>query len=74
MEEAKRKEEEARQQALEEAARRAEEQRQRELEEANHANERELESLPDNADTSLPELQQVNDQLKEQLKVRFGTN
>ncbi|XP_023020316.1 moesin/ezrin/radixin homolog 1 isoform X1 [Leptinotarsa decemlineata] len=62
VEEARRKEEELRRQA-EEALRREEEERQRKLE------QEELETLPDDADTSLPELQQVNDQLKEQLKL-----
>ncbi|KAJ8935882.1 hypothetical protein NQ314_012598 [Rhamnusium bicolor] len=47
---------------LEEASRREEEQRQKQLE------EHELEALPEGADTSLPELKQVNEQLKEQLK------
>lgn len=66
VEEAKRKEEELRQQQLEEAARREEEERQRQLQ------EQELESVPEGADTSLPELQQINEQLKEQLKLLQG--
>ncbi|KAG5867883.1 hypothetical protein JTB14_035476 [Gonioctena quinquepunctata] len=67
VEEARRKEEELRQQQLEEALRKEEEERQKKLEE-----QQELETLPDGADTSLPELQQVNDQLKEQLKILQG--
>ncbi|CAG9824068.1 unnamed protein product [Phaedon cochleariae] len=60
VEEARRKEEEARQRQLEEALRREEEERlQRE----------ELETVPEGADTALPELQEVNEQLKEQLKM-----
>ncbi|KAJ8922081.1 hypothetical protein NQ315_008722 [Exocentrus adspersus] len=63
VEEAKRKEEELRQQQLEEAIRREEEERLRQQQ------EQELESVPEGADTSLPELQQVNEQLKEQLRL-----
>ncbi|KAJ8961737.1 hypothetical protein NQ318_021337 [Aromia moschata] len=62
VEESKRREEELRRKQLEEAARREEEERQRQ-------EEQELETIPEDADTSLPELQQVNEQLKEQLKL-----
>lgn len=66
-EEAVRKEEEARIRREEEERRREEERRQRELEEASR-HEKELESLPDDADTTLPEVKEVNAQLQEQLK------
>lgn len=67
IEEARRKEEEARLRQEEEDRRREEERRQRELEEANRT-EKDLESIPD-ADNTLPEVQEVNEQLKDQLKV-----
>lgn len=74
VEEARRREEEARRRQEEERAQREEERRieeeerrRRELEEASRT-EKELEVLP-NADNTLPEFKQVNDQLKEQLKL-----
>lgn len=57
-----------REEQLAESARLAAERKQREAEELSN-NERELESLPDGADTALPELSLVNEQLLEQLKV-----
>lgn len=66
IEEARRREEEARLRQEEEDRRREEERRQRELEEANRT-EKDLESIPD-ADNTLPEVQEVNEQLKDQLK------
>ncbi|XP_060523806.1 moesin/ezrin/radixin homolog 1-like [Cylas formicarius] len=74
VEEARLREEEFRRQQEEEARRREEEERrreeerrQREIEEANRT-EHELETLPDDANTTLPEVVQVNESLKEQLK------
>lgn len=74
VEEARRKDEENRirqeeedRRREEEERRREEERRQREIEEANRT-EKELESLPDDADTTLPEVKQVSEQLKDQLK------
>jgi chemotaxis protein histidine kinase CheA len=63
VEEAQRREEELRRQE--------EERKQRELEEAarKNAEEEELEAVPEGADTALPELADVNDQLREQLKL-----
>ncbi|KAJ3639093.1 hypothetical protein Zmor_004253 [Zophobas morio] len=63
VDEARKREEEMRQQE--------EERRQRELEEAakQKVEEQELEEVPEGADTALPELADVNDQLREQLRV-----
>ncbi|KAL1492147.1 hypothetical protein ABEB36_012635 [Hypothenemus hampei] len=66
VEEARRKEDENRLRLEEEERRREEERRQREIEEANRT-EKELESLSD-ADNTLPDVKEVSDQLKEQLK------
>ncbi|RZB40731.1 moesin/ezrin/radixin -like 1, partial [Asbolus verrucosus] len=63
VEEARRREEELRRQE--------EERKQRELEEAarKESDEQELEAVPEGANTALPELANVNDQLREQLKI-----
>ncbi|KAJ8973030.1 hypothetical protein NQ317_012635 [Molorchus minor] len=69
--EAKRLQDEEKRRGIEEETRRRGEKR--EEEERQRQEEQELETLPEGADTSLPELQQVNEQLKEQLKQLQGT-